>query len=434
MTIGYGGKVTDNSETLRRIAEALERLGAHRAAIRRPCSASAYHWDGHALAAIASFAPLPESLIVGVDRQKGCDHRKTAVAMRRGMPRTMCCCGSARGMGKSALVKSVTGGLQAQGLPLALVETTADQLASLPHCSRCSTKADRRFILFIDDMAFEGDDAGPRRLRSMLEGGSEARPANVRLYVTSNRRNIVERRQDEEDAAVNARDVADDRLALADRFGLKLGFQYPDQPAFLEMVAAYAAHFGLEWDEADALAFAHQRGGRIIGTHSLALCGGTGGSVPEGPETQPPGHLKRFTARRSGTPCSPCRPRPRPPRPSVRSTTDTQPKSPRVAPNLAIASRRIYSISMKASWLAVRVPCSFLTTPINGTRIVVTCGLPTLSHQSSFAQLNGHSEPPYFTSCSFRSGMVIMKATGSPSISAIRIRSSKTMGFSFFPA
>ena len=182
-------------------------------------------------------------------------------------------------MGKSALVKSVVAALQSDAQPIALVESTADQLASLPLLFRKLANTRRPFVLFIDDMAFEGDDVGPRRLRSMLEGGSEARPDNVRLYVTSNRRNIVERNAADEDAAVNARDVADDRLALADRFGMKLGFQYPDQAAYLAMVAAYAIYFELLWDQADALAFAHQRGGRsgrIAWHYAVELAGRVG--------------------------------------------------------------------------------------------------------------------------------------------------------------
>jgi uncharacterized protein len=269
--------LTDN-ETLRRIADALERLSPPRAGQADLSTHPAYHWDGRTLAAISSFTPLPAELIVGVDRQKDAVAENSRRHAQGHAAHDVLLWG-ARGMGKSALVKSVTGALQAQGHPLALVETTADQLASLPQLFALLGPADRRFILFIDDMAFDGDDVGPRRLRSMLEGGSEARPANVRLYVTSNRRNIVERRQEDEDAAVNARDVADDRLALADRFGLKLGFQYPDQAAFLAMVAAYSAHFGLDWDEADALAFAHQRGGRsgrVAWHYAVELAGRAG--------------------------------------------------------------------------------------------------------------------------------------------------------------
>jgi uncharacterized protein len=255
------GIMDQNQTLLCRIADALERLAPPQAAPADLSAHPAYHWDGQTLAAVAHFVPLPENLIVGVDRQKA-DLTTNSHRLAQGHAAHDVLLWGARGMGKSALVKSVTAALQAQGLPLALVETTADQLASLPALFTLLAASERRFILFIDDMAFEGEDASPRRLRSMLEGGSDARPANVRLYVTSNRRNIVERRQDDEDAAVNARDVADDRLALADRFGLKLGFQYPDQAAFLNMVAAYASHFGLDWEEGDALGFAHQRGGR----------------------------------------------------------------------------------------------------------------------------------------------------------------------------
>jgi uncharacterized protein len=271
----------DKMETLRRIADALERL-APSAAIPADLSAHpAYHWDGKSLEAVTRFAPLPLNLIVGVDRQKT-DILTNSQRLAQGHAAHDVLLWGARGMGKSALVKSVVAALQAERHPLALVESTADQLASLPALFHQLAGASRRFILFIDDMAFEGDDAGPRRLRSMLEGGSEARPDNVRLYVTSNRRNIVERNHADEEAAINARDVADDRLALADRFGLKLGFQYPDQAAFLEMVAAYAAHFALEWDEADALAFAHQRGGRsgrVAWHYAVELAGRAGRSL-----------------------------------------------------------------------------------------------------------------------------------------------------------
>lgn len=267
-----------NEETLCRIADALERLAPPAAIAADVTVHPAYHWDGRALAVISRFAPLPLKLLVGVERQKA-DIMTNSRRLALGHAAHDVLLWGARGMGKSALVKSVVADLQSDGHPLALLEATADQLSSLPHLFALLGDSDRRFILFIDDMAFEGDDAGPRRLRSMLEGGSEARPANVRLYVTSNRRNIVERNHADEDAAINARDVADDRLALADRFGLKLGFQYPDQSAFLEMVAAYAAHFDLGWDADDALAFAHQRGGRsgrVAWHYTVELAGRAG--------------------------------------------------------------------------------------------------------------------------------------------------------------
>ena len=79
----------------------------------------------------------------------------------------------------------------------------------------------------------------------MLDGGVEARPDNVRLCVTSNRRNIIARPLSEQVDSINPRDGEEDTLALADRFGLKLGFQRASQDDFLAMVAGYTVHFGL---------------------------------------------------------------------------------------------------------------------------------------------------------------------------------------------
>ena len=246
---------------LKRIAEALERLSPPPMPPMDLSAHAAYHWDGKMLAAVQNFQPLPVELIVGVDRQKA-DIIENSRRHASGAAAHDVLLWGARGMGKSALVKSVVAQLQDEGLFVALVGAAASHVASLPKLFDELATSGRRFILFVDDIAFDGDDEGPRLLRSLLEGGVEARPGNVRLYVTSNRRNIVERIVDDQNEPLNARDSIDDSLALADRFGLKLGFQYPDQDAYLAMVGAYAAHFDLDWDEVNALAFAHGRGGR----------------------------------------------------------------------------------------------------------------------------------------------------------------------------
>jgi uncharacterized protein len=267
-----------NDALLLRIAEALERIAPAALPATDLSAHPAYHWDGRCLQSIATFAPMPLDLIVGVGRQAASilENSKRHVA---GYAAHDILLWGARGMGKSALVKSVVGALQAQSLPLALVEASAGHIDSLPALFALLASSNRRFILFIDDIAFDKDDNSPRLLRSMLEGGAEARPGNVRLYVTSNRRNILDRGMADQADAINSRDSADDTLALADRFGLKLGFQYPDQDDFLDMVRAYAAHFALDWTQADALAFAHQRGGRsgrIAWHYAVELAGRAG--------------------------------------------------------------------------------------------------------------------------------------------------------------
>ena len=173
--------------------------------------------------------------------------------------------------------------VQARGAPLALVQVGGEPeaLAGLPQLFVQLGDTDRRFVVFIDDIGFDGPEASSvaRTLRSLLEGGAMARPGNVRLAVTSNRRAIVERQMGEQDDPINPRDAVDDRMALADRFGLSLGFHACDQDAYLAMIAGYAAAYGLAFDADDALLWARQRGarsGRIAWHYVVELAGRAG--------------------------------------------------------------------------------------------------------------------------------------------------------------
>src|SRR3546814_8667533 len=122
-------------------------------------------------------------------------------------------------MGKSSLSKSVVAALQGEGLDIALIEIARDALPSLPGLLTRLRGLSRRFVLFADDLSFEGDYSAAKALRSLLEGGAEARPDNARLYVTSNRRHLVDRDIAEKESAITPRDVVDNKLAIDDRFG-----------------------------------------------------------------------------------------------------------------------------------------------------------------------------------------------------------------------
>lgn len=268
------------SEAIERIAAALERLSVPPVTQANPMAHHAYRWDGQQLRAVVHFRALPSHLITGIDRQKA----ELAEALARhadGLPAHDVLLWGARGTGKSVLVKSLTSGLQQAGKPIAIVESAADAVRSLPALFALIQSVARRFVVFIDDIAFEGPGEEARMIRSMLDGGVEARPANIRLIVTSNRRNIVARSMDDQAVPINPRDAEEDSLALADRFGLKLGFQRVDQAAYLTMVAGYAAHYGLPYQEAEALQFARQRGGQSGRTawHFIVECAGREGKL-----------------------------------------------------------------------------------------------------------------------------------------------------------
>jgi predicted AAA+ superfamily ATPase len=269
--------MTDDA-ILRRIADALDRIAPPPPTFDDPLASPAYLWRGQGLVATRAFAPLPLDLLTGVEAQKAAvleNNRR----LSRGLPAHDILLWGSRGAGKSALVKSTVGALQADGVAIALIEIAGDHLETLPTLFAQIADVPRSFILFIDDLGFsEGSDA-PRLLRSMLEGGAEARPANARLYVTANRRHIVPRDLKEQDSPINPRDVIDDKLALSDRFGLSLGFHVCDQPTYVAMVEAYAARFGLTIDPQDAVSWATQRGsrsGRVAWQYVVEVAGRQG--------------------------------------------------------------------------------------------------------------------------------------------------------------
>ena len=260
-------------ETLRRIADALERMAPLLPA-PLPTDALAYAWTGASLQP-ARFAPLAIDLLTGIDAQKAVllDNTRRHAAGHAAHDALLW---GARGSGKSALAKSVVG---AVGGDLALVELAASEVSTLPALFETITAWSRPVILFIDDLGFDDGIASARALRSVLDGGSSARPAHVRLYVTSNRRHIVARDLAEQESAINVRDVVDDRMALADRFGLSLGFHVCDQDTYVAMVTRYAAAYALPFDAHDAIAFATQRGsrsGRVAWHYVVELAGRAG--------------------------------------------------------------------------------------------------------------------------------------------------------------
>ena len=285
------------SDPLLRIAAALERLAPPPPADADPAAYPAYVWRDGVLVTARDFRPLPLAILHGVDAQKAAllDNLRRLAAGQAAQDVLLW---GARGTGKSALVKSVVGAVQQEvegagenrggseggrdRAPLALVEVAADRLLTLPRLFDTVARAKRAYAIFIDDLGFDAA-ADARVLRSLLEGGAEARPANARLIVTSNRRHLVTRDIREQESAINPRDSIDDQMALADRFGLSLGFHVVDQDAYLAIVRGYADHYGLPFDPVDAVQWATRRGsrsGRVAWQYVVELAGRTGSALP----------------------------------------------------------------------------------------------------------------------------------------------------------
>ena len=151
------------------------------------------------------------------------------------------------GTGKSATVKSL---LSLPGFErLRLIEVQKEGLADMPRLIRSLSGRQLKFILFIDDLAFDQDDKTYSVMKTILEGGLEKRPANVAIYATSNRRHLV--RQTFSDRAgdeVDASETIQEKTSLAERFGLRIPYLALNQGEFLDTVERMAALHGVEMD------------------------------------------------------------------------------------------------------------------------------------------------------------------------------------------
>jgi uncharacterized protein len=263
-------------DVLERIADALERLAPPPPRPPDFTAADAYIWypSAHTLSPVPRINRVEMSLLKGIDRLRDILVENTE-RFARGLPANNALLWGARGMGKSSLVKAAHGAVNAAlgteiGEPgrLKLVEIHREDIESLPELMTLLRSAPFRFIVFCDDLSFDGNDASYKSLKAVLEGGIEGRPDNVILYATSNRRHLLSRDmiENERGSAINPGEAVEEKVSLSDRFGLWLGFHRCSQDEFLAMVEGYIRHYGVPADaetlRREALEWATTRGSR----------------------------------------------------------------------------------------------------------------------------------------------------------------------------
>jgi predicted AAA+ superfamily ATPase len=233
----------DLKPELARIAAALERL-APPLAPADLTGANAFVWSAQQglRPAPAPFV-VPLDLLLEVDAQK----EKLLANTRRfaaGSPANNALLWGSRGTGKSALVKAVHAAVLAAGADLKLVEAAAQDLERASALIASLRAQPSPAILFLDDLSFQGDEAALKALKPALDGGLGG-GGRLLVYATSNRRHVVARDARENSDDLLWMDTAEEHLALADRFGLWLGFHALDQSGYLRIVRAYAARLAL---------------------------------------------------------------------------------------------------------------------------------------------------------------------------------------------
>jgi uncharacterized protein len=160
-----------------------------------------------------------------------------------------------RGTGKSTTVKALVNEYYIQGLRI--VEVAKEYIGDFPEIIRSLKGKPQKFIIFIDDLAFEDNEENYTSLKAVLEGSMESKPDNVLIYATSNRRHLVKEyfsdraglRSSNKDEEVHAADSIQEKLSLSDRFGITVVFSSPDKNKFLEIVEGIAAKRNIDIDK-----------------------------------------------------------------------------------------------------------------------------------------------------------------------------------------
>jgi uncharacterized protein len=278
-----------------RIADALEAIASHLSAAAPAAkttesfgAADAFVWhpDGR-LAPVPRVSRVDLGLLKGIDRMRDILIENTE-RFADGLPANNALLWGARGMGKSSLVKAAHANINLDRKPadkLKLIEIHREDIESLPGLMDQLRSSSFRFIVFCDDLSFDGNDASYKSLKAVLEGGIEGRPDNVILYATSNRRHLLARDmiENERSTAINPGEAVEEKVSLSDRFGLWLGFHRCSQDEYLAMVRGYCSHFGIKMDdeelEREALEWSTTRGsrsGRVAWQFTQELAGRLG--------------------------------------------------------------------------------------------------------------------------------------------------------------
>ena len=228
----------------------------------------ALRWQSGQLVGINTPDPVQVNQLAGYEYQRDTLIKNTEFLLA-GYPALHVLLYGSRGSGKSSLVKGLLHEYQSR--QLRIIEVAKSDLQALPTILEQLRGAAAKFIIFVDDLSFEEDDDAFKALKVVLEGNLTARPQNVVVYATSNRRHLIkeffsDRPSPSSSDEVHAWDTLQEKLSFSDRFGLTLTFEGADQPTYLKIIHHLATQakitLGPEDLEHRALQWATRHNGR----------------------------------------------------------------------------------------------------------------------------------------------------------------------------
>jgi hypothetical protein len=273
--------VTETAETL--LIDVLERVKAMLPETGKDIdwSAPAFRWVTRVcfgttvgrLEPVASFASVDLDRLLHVDAQKEQIVSNTEQFVK-GLPANNVLLTGARGTGKSSLIRGCLTRYYSAGLRL--IEVSKEDLRDLADIVKAVAGRPEKFILFCDDLSFELGEGGYKALKAALDGSVASGGDNIVIYATSNRRHLMPEPVTDNDGArldsegeLHPGELLEEKLSLAERFGLWLSFYPFTQDEYLAVVRGTLEVLGTPADlihdentRLEATQFAIQRGGR----------------------------------------------------------------------------------------------------------------------------------------------------------------------------
>jgi predicted AAA+ superfamily ATPase len=240
-----GVRVETNLSTWENWADGVEELAAYYRQFGTGLFAqySALSWQSGQFIGIQYPDSVKLSELVGYESQRDTLLKNTEFLLSGQRAQHILLYGS-RGSGKSSLVKALLNEYSQRNL--CLIEVAKSQLQDLPKIIEQVRGVPQKFIIFVDDLSFEEDDDAFKALKVVLEGNLTARPQNLVVYATSNRRHLIreffaDRPAPKNHEEVHAWDTMQQKLSFSDRFGITLTFEPADQKTYLQIVHHLAA-------------------------------------------------------------------------------------------------------------------------------------------------------------------------------------------------
>ena len=149
------------------------------------------------------------------------------------------------GTGKSTSIKAILNEYYSRGLRM--IEVYKHEFQYLSQIIAEIKNRNYRFIIYMDDLSFEEFEIEYKYLKAVIEGGLETKPDNVLIYATSNRRHLIREtwsdRSDMSQDELHRSDTMQEKLSLAARFGVTIGYYRPKQQEYFEIVKQLAKKY-----------------------------------------------------------------------------------------------------------------------------------------------------------------------------------------------